>query len=244
VHWQPPQPFVCTKDLFPVLERTDVELAFSTFLSFKVLNRSVIVIHKLHVEFDEVGQGEEHQCCKEVRKTNNWVSPSQQAKIVDDRLSSPVQDRAGAYDDNHETQVCVTQELHEELTIVKSNAVVDPWAVVIHVEDAAIADATVVRPVRLPDVAHFAVSPPLGFISHVETPIRGNYARVRHDTLVESKQQVEEKDVVNYQDHYSSEARQVRAPNKEDKGEVDVEDQAQDYDNESHAIDSLCGERP
>lgn len=42
----------------------------------------------------------------------------------------------------------IEQHQNEELPIVETNTVVDPWAMVVHIEDATVADRTVVAPLR------------------------------------------------------------------------------------------------
>jgi hypothetical protein len=66
----------------------------------------------------------------------------------------------------------------------------------VHVEYAAIANATVVSAIWLPHVAHFAIPSSLCLVTHVETPIRRHDARISHDALVEGVEQVDKKEVV------------------------------------------------
>lgn len=85
------------------------------------------------------------------------------------------------------TEIHIRKKLNEELPVVEAHAVVDPRTVVIHVQDATVANTTVVCPVRLPDIAHFAVPSSLGLITHVEAPVWRHYARIGHDTLVKGR---------------------------------------------------------
>jgi hypothetical protein len=62
----------------------------------------------------------------------------------------------------------------------------------IHVQNAPVANAAMVAPVRLPDVAHLAIPAPLRLIAHVEAPIWWYNAWIRHDAFVERKEEVEE----------------------------------------------------
>ena len=60
---------------------------------------------------------------------------------------------------NHET-VEPKQPTDKEPIIVQSDAVVDPWAVMVHAKHAIAADAAVVRPRRLDVVAFEALAKP------------------------------------------------------------------------------------
>jgi len=88
-------------------------------------------------------------------------------------------------DNNNNRAVHIKQELHEKLPIVEAHAVVDPRAVVIHIQDASVANAAVVATVRLPNIAHFAVPPSLRLVPHVETPIWWYNTWICHDAIVE-----------------------------------------------------------
>jgi len=70
----------------------------------------------------------------------------------------------------------------------------------VHIDDASIANAAVVRAIWLPHVAHLAISPSLRFIPHVEAPIGRDDARICHDTLVEGEHEVPKQNVI--QQHY------------------------------------------
>lgn len=60
--------------------------------------------------------------------------------------------------DEDAVQQCVSQEQDEELVVIVADAVVHPRTVVVHLEDAAGADAAVVRAVRLDQHASVAVA--------------------------------------------------------------------------------------
>jgi len=44
-----------------------------------------------------------------------------------------VQLKDGREDDHDQAGVDIEQQLHEELSVVETDAIVDPWAVVVHV---------------------------------------------------------------------------------------------------------------
>jgi hypothetical protein len=81
--------------------------------------------------------------------------------------------------------VHIQEELDEELSVVEANAIVDPWAMVVHVENATVADTTMMCSIRLPHIAHFAVSPSLCLVTHVEAPVGWYYAWICHNALIE-----------------------------------------------------------
>jgi hypothetical protein len=101
-------------------------------------------------------------------------------------------------EDNHGEQcdIHVAQQLNKEFPIIEANAIVDPWAVMIHVQNAAIANAAVVSAVWLPHIAHLAVSPSLRLVTHVKTPIGRYDARIRHDALIEREHEIAEQDMI------------------------------------------------
>ena len=104
------------------------------------------------------------------------------------KLQNMNQSKNKPYRDAHEQHPDVDDEEHKELAVVEAHAVVDPGAVVVHIQDAAVADGAVVRPIGFPDVAHLAVAPPLRLVAHVEAPIRRHHARICHDRVPVSNQ--------------------------------------------------------
>ena len=53
----------------------------------------------------------------------------------------------------------------------------------IHVQNAAIANRTMMRAVGLPHVAHFAITASFGFVAHVKTPVWRDDSGVGHHAL-------------------------------------------------------------
>jgi len=86
---------------------------------------------------------------------------------------------------NSQAAIDVHEQLDEELPVVKADTVVDPWAVVIHVQHAPVAYAAVMSSVRFPDITHLAVPSSFCLITHVESPIGRHQAWVCHDALIE-----------------------------------------------------------
>ena len=93
----------------------------------------------------------------------------------------------------HEGGVVVAGELgvdeqeDEVLAIPEANAVVDPRAVVVHVDHAPVAHGAVVAPFRLEQVAHQTVAFALLLaVVHVEAPEGRHLSRVGHDHLHEA----------------------------------------------------------
>ena len=58
----------------------------------------------------------------------------------------------------HTVEEPVEQEENEELVVVESDTVVDPWTVVVHLEDAGPADGAVVSTVRFDHSAPITVA--------------------------------------------------------------------------------------
>lgn len=113
---------------------------------------------------------------------------------------------------------------------------------VIHVENAAIADTAVMRSIGFPYVAHLAVPPSLGLISHIEAPVWRNDTWICHDALVEGCDEVQEEHVVDEHEEDSVKAPQFWHPDEEHKRDVNAKDDTQYGSNKAHAIDALCGE--
>lgn len=114
----------------------------------------------------------------------------------------------------------------------------------VHIEDTSVANAAMMHTVWLPDIAHFAISPPLGLIAHVESPIRRHKSRICHDALVEGCKQAKEERVVDQQAQHFIKAPQVRPADQEDIGDVNTQNDQQDDEHKAHAMDALRGEGP
>ena len=68
-------------------------------------------------------------------------------------------------------QLDVDEKQQEVLTVPEADAVVDPRAVMVHVEHASVAGGAVMAPLGLEDVAHEAVAATLVLrVSQVEAP--------------------------------------------------------------------------
>eukprot|EP00354_Favella_ehrenbergii_P001721 CAMPEP_0170461760 /NCGR_PEP_ID=MMETSP0123-20130129/7537_1 /TAXON_ID=182087 /ORGANISM="Favella ehrenbergii, Strain Fehren 1" /LENGTH=172 /DNA_ID=CAMNT_0010726845 /DNA_START=755 /DNA_END=1273 /DNA_ORIENTATION=- len=90
----------------------------------------------------------------------------------------------------------VDQEEDEELAVPEADAVVNPGAVMVHVENAAIARAAVMAPLRLEDVTHEAVAASLVLgVTQVEAPEDGDLPRICRHALNEGPDEHEEDDV-------------------------------------------------
>lgn len=96
------------------------------------------------------------------------------------------------YEDEEKASNRVDQELDEIFAVVKADAVVDPWAVVIHVQHASATGGAVVRSVGFPHVADFAVSAAFVFVAHVESPVGGDAPRVRAHRFEEGAEEEHE----------------------------------------------------
>ena len=115
--------------------------------------------HEVYVEREEQSRTKRHRKrdWKEHAEQRPW-SPNEhrphpqlqrQAKVREKHAASAV-GRAEAYPQ---------EKAHEIPIVVESHAIVDPWAVVVHVEHAGAAHAAVVAPGRLEAVAHAAKLP-------------------------------------------------------------------------------------
>ena len=58
--------------------------------------------------------------------------------------------------DNQARHAAMEEHVHEEFVIVETDAVCDPWAVMVHLENASVALGAVVAPVRLSLIAPLA----------------------------------------------------------------------------------------
>jgi len=192
----PPQPGICTKDLLPVPPAANVKLALGTFLALQILDRGVVLKHQLQVKFYEVVEGDDQQCRKAPRDacydSGNTIPRMQFVLVRCEQVKSEDDGHYASHHDDKQGSEDIEQQLYEKLPVVEADTVVDPWAMVVHIEDAAVANTAVVCAVRLPYVAHLAVPSALCLVSHVKAPIRWYKTRIRHDALVERDKQVEE----------------------------------------------------
>jgi len=223
---KPPQPLVRTKHLFPIPSLANIEFTLCALLALKILDRRVVVKDKFDVELNEVRQRAQQHACQQVRCEHDWIGPIQQSDIVDEQLAPLEELRKRGDDNDHHRAVHIEQELHEEFAVVEAHAVVDPWAMMIHVKNAPIADAAVVAPVRLPNIAHLAIPTPLGFISHVEAPIGWYNAWICHDAFVERKDEAKEEHVEHEEHTYSIDVWHVWKPYQPDEAAMDIADDA------------------
>eukprot|EP00446_Apocalathium_sp_SHHI-4_P055034 CAMPEP_0177359832 /NCGR_PEP_ID=MMETSP0368-20130122/36327_1 /TAXON_ID=447022 ORGANISM="Scrippsiella hangoei-like, Strain SHHI-4" /NCGR_SAMPLE_ID=MMETSP0368 /ASSEMBLY_ACC=CAM_ASM_000363 /LENGTH=199 /DNA_ID=CAMNT_0018822373 /DNA_START=435 /DNA_END=1033 /DNA_ORIENTATION=+ len=77
----------------------------------------------------------------------------------------------------------VVQQQEEVLVVCEPHAVVDPRTMVVHLQDAGLADAAVMAPVRLVLPAPLAV-PPLARLLHL---LQGHWRPIRREVLIRSK---------------------------------------------------------
>lgn len=68
-----------------------------------------------------------------------------------------VEHRKKGADDKYATHGEEQQEEHEVSVVTKTNAIVDPWTVVVHLQHTAAADAAVVATLRLQSTAMSAL---------------------------------------------------------------------------------------
>jgi len=88
---------------------------------------------------------------------------------------------------------------------------------VIHVQDASVANAAMVSSVWLPNVAHLAISSSLRLITHVEAPIGRHHTWICHDALVEGREQVCEEKMIHKEDEYGIKAPKFRSPHEDNE---------------------------
>jgi len=120
-------------------------------------------------------------------------------------------------ENNHQqAAVHIQEELDEELSVVEANAIVDPWAMVVHVENATVADTAMMCTVGLPNIAHFTIPPSLSLITHVKAPIWRHHTWICHDALIERSNQIEEEHVIQKKEQDDIEAPKLRSPDKAD----------------------------
>jgi len=177
VHWEPPQPGLGSEDLLPISTAANVELALGSFLALEILDSGVVFQHELRVELDEVGKRAKQQHGEAKRHTYNNTRDAIQGFVAKVLVlcefnETVVQLRDCENDHDGQTQIHITQQLDKELPVIEANTIVDPWAMVVHVQDAAVTDAAMMCTVGLPYVAHLAISSTFCLIAHVEAPIR------------------------------------------------------------------------
>jgi hypothetical protein len=187
--WVPPQIRIRAEDLLPIPTAANIEFTFRTLFAFQVLDRSVVFQNKLQVKLDEVRQCEDqqqaHQISHDDANTAGNIPAVNAVWALCQITESVVELGDGGEDDDDKAAVRIEKELHEELAVVEADTIVDPGAMMVHVEDAAVADTAVVSPVWLPYVAHLAIPPPLCLVAHIKPPIRRHHTWVCPDALVE-----------------------------------------------------------
>ncbi len=143
-----PQQLVRAKDLVPVVGRTDVVHAPEHFpLLVQILDRRLVSRNQEQMELHEASKQHCDQAINDIGHLNDGVlkekllATRRRREIVrvqfpDDRLQEIVAhyqgDKVGRDED-------VDEEEDEVLAVPEADAVVDPGAVVVHVEDAAVA---------------------------------------------------------------------------------------------------------
>ena len=80
------------------------------------------------------------------------------------------------HDGSHVDQdVPINQQQQEELPVPKPDAIIDPRAVVVHIQHAPVASRAVMAPVRLKNIANEAIPSPLSLIIiQVKAPKSGH----------------------------------------------------------------------
>ena len=87
----------------------------------------------------------------------------------------------------------VDEEEHEELAVPEANTIVDPRAVMVHVEDAAIAGGTMMATLRLENVAHQTVTASFVLrITEMEAPEDGYLTWISRHALNERPDEEDE----------------------------------------------------
>jgi len=80
----------------------------------------------------------------------------------------------------------VDEEKDEEFAVPKADAVIDPWAVVVHIEHTSVAARAVMASLWLKDVAHQAISATLVLrVTQMEAPEDWNLPRICSHGLYE-----------------------------------------------------------
>lgn len=183
--WERIQPRIGAKDLFPILLTSHIVYALEWLSKFiEVLNRSLVVAGEHDMEFEECS----HQACNDNVKdkrdhdhdvvTQIWIVARKEfvVKTPKDGLVKVVHhgQHCGVSDKEH-----INQEENKVLPVPKADAVVDPRAVMVHVEHASVASGAVMASLRLEDIAHEAVPPPFVFIvSQMEAPEHWNLSGI------------------------------------------------------------------
>jgi len=96
--------------------------------------------------------------------------------------------------------------------------------------------------VWLPHIAHFAIPPAFGLVTHIETPIWWNNTWICRDAPIEGQEQAEKDHVVEEEDADSISMRKSWSPNYEDIRAVKAQYDAQDAGHKAHTINPLGGE--
>ena len=178
--WEGPKVAIATKDLFPILLRRDViqALVWVSF-HFKILDCRLIRQGKFNVELEEHGHQDsndsiEHECDLNYNVLRQQLLILRLRAIVV-RVETPLDALEPGVSHSHDDEVSdnkhVDQQENEKFAIPKSDTVIDPGAVMVHVQHTSIAGGAVMAAFGLEYVAHETVSTTLVlWVTQMESP--------------------------------------------------------------------------
>jgi len=149
-----PQPHVLAEHILDVYQRSLIlVLHVSRPFDLQVLNGGAIVDDQRDVEFSEHAEEDQQKHVEAVGGYDDAVEHTHEDAIHEAQLEDVEHVGQQAECDENEAAAGLEQVQHEELAVVVADAVVEPGAVVVHVQHAARAGAAVVGAFRLEDVA-------------------------------------------------------------------------------------------
>lgn len=170
----------------------------------KIVERRWIFEHQFYMKFVEDRNDDTEGCEQAVTQNpHNRMIVQCRSWFLHDRQDNLNEVHAHEAHHQDDSQDDVRQKKHKEFSIGKSNAVTNPWTVMIHVQYAPLTRRTVVTsdirsnlPFRFEAVAQQTIPPFFGlFFFKEETPIDRDSAWIRNDALHHAPQQHEQTDM-------------------------------------------------
>jgi hypothetical protein len=183
VNWYEPKEFILSKNLFPVCFCVDVEFRVFLFVFFvQTFDRRAVFQHQLNMKFQEHRNNERKNKDETIANQNDsdvndvFIKNLHINQVQDDQID-PIKFREVHVNGQNGS---VDQKLHEKLSVVKADAVVNPRTMMVHVQHARVAHRAMVRALGLEGVANQAVSLSLVVVvPDVKSPVQRNVAWLR-----------------------------------------------------------------
>eukprot|EP00469_Lotharella_globosa_P010765 CAMPEP_0167788618 /NCGR_PEP_ID=MMETSP0111_2-20121227/10148_1 /TAXON_ID=91324 /ORGANISM="Lotharella globosa, Strain CCCM811" /LENGTH=191 /DNA_ID=CAMNT_0007680531 /DNA_START=335 /DNA_END=910 /DNA_ORIENTATION=+ len=111
-----------------------------------------VVQREVHVEGEEHAQGDEEEHADQVDNEHDEIFKQERGR-VHDRTEGV--DQAACHSSKNKAQAgnCIEKQEEEKLVVAMSNTVRNPWAMVVHSQNASVANSAMVGPIRFVKIA-------------------------------------------------------------------------------------------